>query len=95
MRDTIEVAKEIISTQANEDTSAMEAAIRARLMQLSVQLGGELAAIVSEYADMPDYVKSSPFYRTLGERISSVEALFNTLVSTAASFPEPAKETVQ
>jgi hypothetical protein len=79
----------------NDEIQVMEAAIRAKLIALSDDLGRELAKLLDSYGGMSDEIKASPFYKTLGERISSVEALFNTLVSTAQALPAPATETTQ
>jgi hypothetical protein len=67
----------------------MEAGIRDRLVKMSEEFGGEYAKLHAAYIDMPDEVKAHTMYKPLGDRISTVEALVNTLWHTAASFPAP------
>lgn len=67
----------------------IETGIRDRLMAMTFELEGEFAVLKSAFLDMPDEIKALPMYKTLGERIASVEALLNTLESTAGSFPMP------
>jgi hypothetical protein len=67
----------------------METGIRDKLMKMSDEFGAEFTKLHSAYIDMPDEIKAHVMYKPLGERISSIEALLNTLVHTAASFPMP------
>jgi hypothetical protein len=67
----------------------MEAGIRNRLVKMSEEFGGEYAKLHTSYTEQPDEVKAHTMYKPLGDRISTVEALVNTLWHTAASFPVP------
>jgi hypothetical protein len=67
----------------------MEAGIRDKLMKMSDEFGADFTRLHTTWIDMPDEIKAHPMYKSLGERISSVEALLNTLIHTAASFPMP------
>lgn len=67
----------------------MQNAIRDKLMSLADDLGGEFHTLFTTYMAMPDEMKAHTLYRPLGDRIASVEALLNTLIHTAASFPPP------
>lgn len=67
----------------------MEAVIRGKLMDLCATLGEDYFRLHTAYIDMPDEIKANAMYKPLGDKISSVEALLNTLMHTAASFPMP------
>lgn len=65
----------------------IESGIRDRLMALAFEFDGEFAVLKASFVDMPDEIKELPMYKTLGEGIASVEALLNTLETTARAFP--------
>lgn len=67
----------------------MEAGIRLKLVTMSDEFGVEFTKLHTAYVDIPDEIKAHTMYKELGEKIASVEALFNTLMHTAASFPMP------
>jgi hypothetical protein len=72
----------------------MEAGIAAKLLKMSDEFGAEFTRLHTTYIDMPDEIKAHTMYKALGERIANVEALLNTLMHTAASFPPPAEPLV-
>lgn len=67
----------------------MEASIRNKLVSMSDEFAKDFIELHTAFNDMPDEVKGHTLYKPLAEKISSVEALINTLIHTAASFPEP------
>jgi hypothetical protein len=70
----------------------MEAGIRDKLVHMSDEFGIEFLKLHSAYIDMPNEIKAHVMYKPMGEKIATVEALLNTLMNTAASFPAPSED---
>lgn len=72
---------------AAKDIADMEAGIRDRLTKLAETEAAAFADLHKAYMEMGVHVHAHPQYKWLGDKIATVEALLNTLMTTAAAFP--------